>query len=95
MHMQVHKNYASKKKQSGEGSEFHIKASITEKKNTLKRLEYFKADLLKIWCVRYLLVLLKGLPMIPFTRSPIFSAISSCKYSHIFNSRCLSLLAFY
>lgn len=34
-------------------------------------------DLLKTWCVRYLLVLLKGLPMIPFTRSPIFSAISS------------------
>lgn len=37
-------------------------------------------NLLKIWCVRYLLVLLKGLPMIPFTRSPIFSAISSWKY---------------
>ena len=34
-------------------------------------------NLLKTWCVRYLLVLLKGLPKIPFTRSPIFSAISS------------------
>lgn len=37
-------------------------------------------NLLKTWCVRYLLVLLKGLPMIPLTRSPIFSAISSWKW---------------
>lgn len=40
---------------------------------------YKQTNLLKTAWVRYLLVLLKGLPIMPFTLSPIFSAISSCK----------------
>lgn len=42
-------------------------------------VRYKQTNLLKTAWVRYLLVLLKGLPIMPFTLSPIFSAMSSCK----------------